>query len=113
MTDTGFGQKIQSIQFGSNQIYALQENGTIIAWGENTDGILGTNNFVDVFVTQPEVLAGIPAGESVRSFVGPGYIILTNGRLYSFGRETPHAIEEVSIPHYREVWEYLNDYAAE
>lgn len=83
------GQNIVAV--GANHALAIDVNGQLFAWGDNTNGQLGTGTGLDANVPVAVSTAGFPVATrfiSVAAYSDTSIALASNGQLYSWGNNS-------------------------
>lgn len=82
------GTHFRQFVAGGYHTLAQATDGTLYAWGYDGYGCLGTDASTNPRLPAPVVVSGLPAGAQFTSLGAGGYhcLVLTNGRLYAWGR---------------------------
>ncbi len=78
------GQKVTSIAVTEQTSYAVMENGTLWAWGDNWNGALGDGTRDDC--TIPAQVVGVSSVAKITAGNGHALALLENGQLWGWGR---------------------------
>ncbi len=78
-------EDVKAIAVGSNSAYALQRDGTVWAWGDNSFGALGTGARRP-FVAAPARVRGLERVTAIAAGADTGYAVGADGSVSSWGR---------------------------
>jgi alpha-tubulin suppressor-like RCC1 family protein len=85
------GRSVSAISAGFAFSLALCTDGTVAAWGENSNGQLGNNSTNDAPVPVAVNLSGVLSGKTVTKLVAGGFhslALCSDGTLAAWGRDT-------------------------
>jgi alpha-tubulin suppressor-like RCC1 family protein len=81
----GLTNIIQISAFGSGGCYALNKNGQVYAWGDNSVYELGNGTNYSNYGYVPTIISGLSSITSIGSYDGGGTAIDSNGNLWGWG----------------------------